>query len=400
MNLIHRYSNKEVSFRYNGKNLYFFLSQSLFSSFDIDRGSRLLLKTLVKPDHPIPEEARVLDIGCGTGVIGISLKAAFPSFKVTMQDRDALAVYFTGENARRNSIDNVILRTGLAFQNLPGKSYDLIVSNLPAKAGAPVLKEFISKALAFLSGNGLCAVVVVSPLKAFIGKTVKETGGEIVFSEDTADYSVFHFVRKAGALYEGSRDFSLIPYIRTRENFKAENIGYSLETAYNLPGFDTLPYDALLTAYLAGTVNLSGNIFFWNPGQGHIPMIILSKSRSRAESITLASRDTLQLEISALNCEESNPGIPVKTFAEPDLLAAAGAGIYEGYVINLTGSGERKLLPALLSEVLKSASDGGILAITGKSSILSEISGEHRGWKLKGSKKYRGFRILIFKKGK
>ena len=400
MNIIQQYSNKEVSFRYNGKNLHFFLSQALFSSFDIDRGSRLLLKTLVKPPRQIPEDAKVLDMGCGTGVLGISLKTAFPLYSITMQDRDALAAYFAGENAKRNGLKNIPVVTGLAFQNLREDTFDLIVSNLPAKAGAPVLREFLAKTLAFLSPEGLCAVVVVNPIADFVKETIENLGGAITYSEENRDYSVFHFTGIHTNFSPADREFSLAPYIRNTQDFKAEGITYTLKTAYNIPGFDTVPYDSLLTVYAAEKRMISGNIFVWNPGQGHIPLILLSADSSRVQNLTLASGDSLQLEVSLENCRNFFPGIPVETSTAPDIFTALERRNYDSFIINQAAPENRKILPSIIDTVFHAAAESGTLVLTGKSAILSEISRDHHGWKLAGSKKYRGFRILILKKGK
>ena len=47
---------------------------------------------------------RVLDIGCGVGVLGLSLKKRLPAIEVELRDRDALALLFTGSNGLRNGI--------------------------------------------------------------------------------------------------------------------------------------------------------------------------------------------------------------------------------------------------------------------------------------------------------
>jgi 16S rRNA G1207 methylase RsmC len=100
------YSNREVPFRFRGIDFRFALSLGLFSSADIDRGSRLLLKVLSRlldesPSGGLPPR-RVLDAGCGIGVIGICaaralMAAGSPPLAVRAQDRDELARIFSGE---------------------------------------------------------------------------------------------------------------------------------------------------------------------------------------------------------------------------------------------------------------------------------------------------------------
>lgn len=80
----------------------------------------------------IPSDARILDIGTGSGCIAISLSKAFPNAKVTAWDvsEDALCI------ARRNNDDLqasvcFVKQDVLAWRGDGGQYYDVIVSNPP-----------------------------------------------------------------------------------------------------------------------------------------------------------------------------------------------------------------------------------------------------------------------------
>ena len=80
----------------------------------------------------IPSDARILDIGTGSGCIAISLSKTFPNAKVTAWDvsEDALCI------ARRNNDDLqasvcFVKQDVLAWRGDGGQSYDVIVSNPP-----------------------------------------------------------------------------------------------------------------------------------------------------------------------------------------------------------------------------------------------------------------------------
>lgn len=80
----------------------------------------------------IPSDARILDIGTGSGCIAISLSKAFPNAKVTAWDvsEDALCI------ARRNNDDLqasvcFVKQDVLAWRGGGGQCYDVIVSNPP-----------------------------------------------------------------------------------------------------------------------------------------------------------------------------------------------------------------------------------------------------------------------------
>ncbi len=403
MTTLDYHSNKEVSFRFNGENLSFFLSQSLFSSYDVDEGSKLLLKTLVQK-HTVPPDGSILDAGCGTGVLGLSLKKSFPGTSVTLQDRDALAVYFTQINAEKNGISGVEVRTALAFTKLSGEPYDLIVANLPAKAGTPVLKHFLSEILRHLSQQGTGAVVVVSPLREITETALQELHADIHYREDTGSYTVFHFMRgeQSGSSPEGGGE-PLAPYIRHTDSYTAGSTTYSLTTVFGLPGFDTLPYEAVLTASLPSRYTPSGDILIWNPGQGHYPAILLSSFPGSIKHLTLVSRDILQCEISAYNSRALSKTLTLETQYHPSLLTALH-GKHQGkkscswIVAYLSEPAEKKMLPAIIAEAQTVLSTGGILVCAGKSSLLSPLSKGHPGYIPVFSRKYRGFRIVMLQK--
>ncbi len=403
MTILDYYSNKEVSFRFNGKSLSFFLSQSLFSSFDIDEGTKLLLKTLSR-NSAVKPGISILDAGCGTGVLGLSLKKSIPECAVTLQDRDALASYFTQMNAEKNGISDIAIHTSLAFTCPSDKKYDLIVSNLPAKAGIPVLKHIMEKLLFHLTGQGTGAVVIVSPLREHLEKILAGLPAAVSFREDTKDYSVFHVTKTDGAeSLPEPEEGPLIPYIRRTASYTIGISTYPLTTVYGLPDFDTPPYDAVLCASALTRRKPEGNIFIWNPGQGHSAALLVSNTGKEIQTFTLASRDVLQCEISAYNIKELKPSITIQTEYCPAPLSALWKKqkdnkSYAWMMFSLSEPVEKKMIPAILSETEKVLLPEGFLVFTGKSAHLSLLSKEHPKYTVIFSRKYRGFRILMLQK--
>ena len=78
-------------------------------------------------DHPA---SRILDLCCGSGCIGLSLKAACQDASVTLSDLSAGALAVASENAHRLSL-NVVLHQGDLLDGFPPDSFDLIVCNPP-----------------------------------------------------------------------------------------------------------------------------------------------------------------------------------------------------------------------------------------------------------------------------
>ena len=129
------------------------MSQFLFSSFSIDSGSNLLIKAIADNIN-IQGLSGVLDIGCGTGVLGIALKKINENISLYALDRDSIAVNFTEYNLKVNDLNNNHVEGGLAFPETGSILFDLIVSNLPAKAGLPVLEYIITNAPEYLKHRG------------------------------------------------------------------------------------------------------------------------------------------------------------------------------------------------------------------------------------------------------
>ncbi|GGD62071.1 class I SAM-dependent methyltransferase [Lacimicrobium alkaliphilum] len=76
----------------------------VFSSGSLDPATRMLLENL----HPVPK-GRVLDFGCGAGVIGCYLGLENPQAEVVMADVSALALYCAEKSATNNGIKATVI---------------------------------------------------------------------------------------------------------------------------------------------------------------------------------------------------------------------------------------------------------------------------------------------------
>lgn len=75
----------------------------------------------------------VADIGCGSGVIGLSLALAWPEAEVTLIDKSPDALALTRENAELLGLEGRRVRflQGDLLAPVAGESFDLIAANLP-----------------------------------------------------------------------------------------------------------------------------------------------------------------------------------------------------------------------------------------------------------------------------
>lgn len=81
-----------------------------------------------------PAQARVVDLGTGSGAIALALKASHPAAQVEALDLSHAALAVAQDNARRLGLD-VAFHQGDWWQPLAGQQFDLIVSNPPYIAG-------------------------------------------------------------------------------------------------------------------------------------------------------------------------------------------------------------------------------------------------------------------------
>lgn len=79
---------------------------------------------------PLPESQRVLDMGCGSGVLGLTLAAAKPGWDVTLADVSADALSLARENAAKLEVSNAAFVESDLFSAVDG-AFDGIVANLP-----------------------------------------------------------------------------------------------------------------------------------------------------------------------------------------------------------------------------------------------------------------------------
>ncbi|WGE35987.1 16S rRNA (guanine(1207)-N(2))-methyltransferase RsmC [Actinobacillus genomosp. 1] len=129
------------SYRLHDLNI--FALPAVFSSAELDGGTQLLLSTFNKADRL---KGKVLDLGCGAGVIGASLKHHFEKIKLTMSDIHAMAL----ESSRRTLAENALEGTVVAsdvFSHIEER-FDLIVSNPPFHDGIDTAYQAVENLIA------------------------------------------------------------------------------------------------------------------------------------------------------------------------------------------------------------------------------------------------------------
>ncbi len=354
------YGTKRVDFRFRGRTLTLALSHALFSSADVDTGTRLLLKELSRrwdedaaAGRALPRS--VLDAGCGVGVIGIAAAAALAAegvrdLRVRAQDRDRLAAAFTTANARANGIgEETLAAYAEPLLSAPeGSHWDLILSNVPAKAGEPVLADFFARSARLLTEGGRVLVVVVNPLAAATRKWIAAAGAEVLTEATGPEHTVFGYgasasagaaaaATEAAAEAEAAdpRSAAYGAYRRTAGDFSLEGAPYRIEALHGVADFDEPSRAVALAAKLLLRVgwpraDRAGEegprapaVLIHEADQGHFPAWLVARAAERGEApprLVLAARNVLSLAASAANAANAAAA------GRGGLAAAAGGG--------------------------------------------------------------------------
>jgi len=128
----------------------------VFAQRGIDSGTRLLIEAM-----KVTPTARVLDLGCGYGPIGIVAAKLAVRGSVVLVDSDIRATRLAQRNLELNGVTNAEVILGDGWHDLPAKSrFDLVVSNPPTHSAREVLDDFVEGAYKVLRPRGQLYMVV------------------------------------------------------------------------------------------------------------------------------------------------------------------------------------------------------------------------------------------------
>lgn len=359
-------------------------------------GTRLLLKAAAR-DPVLARARRVLDEGCGVGVIGLCVAKAFPDAEVVLRDRDSLAVAFTERNRLLNKLRGITawkdpetgaerlarpapkLQWGLLGDGREGGPFDFVFSNLPAKAGAPVLASFFARlggrlegrpggspsggpegaagpgGPALLAPGGRAAVVVVKPLAAAAATWIADAGLAVVSTARGSGHEVYIVERgpranEARSEARGEMGDTAVPpgaepelgaYFRGISRFKLDDVAYRAQGFWGLPEFDTPGFGSSVTAEVLSRVYADkspakaggaqkgerggpmpcADALLIEPGVGHAAIWVARELGP--QRLTAASRDALSLAATGINLA-SLPPRARPAYVSVDALGVAG----------------------------------------------------------------------------
>lgn len=118
------------------------------------------------------DKLRVLDLGCGSGAIGLTIKKLIKDIEVTLLDISKEALEVAKQNAVNLGLDVTFVESDW-FSNLEITKYDIIVSNPPYIKNDEQIEEIVKNnepALALYGGqDGLdCYKKILSSIKPYL----------------------------------------------------------------------------------------------------------------------------------------------------------------------------------------------------------------------------------------
>lgn len=396
------YYKKDVLFHYNNRELRFRVSQSLFSSQDIDLGTRHLIKSIadVKP----PNCRKILDLGCGYGPIGIAIKTVCPSSEVQMVDKDALALSYCRQNLELNNLSGVKVYASLGYDDVADNDFDLIVSNIPAKVGDRVLTHMLKDSRFYLKHGGRMAIVVIDAIGDYITKELNDPGINIVFTKKWPGYSVFHYEflpTHVSNMTQSPDSFVTGIYDREQKLITRDGISFFIQTTYNLPEFDTISYetDLVLNSLKIFRNKQLNTVLVFNPGQGYIP-VTLSKI-TNVRKICLVDRDMQALKLSQKNLLSN--GYPAENIS---LTHQVGISIHDEESIDcivgvLDKDNNLDVQSLYLQEAASQISKSGIVIFAAGSTMITRLEGllhRQKILQIVARKRSKGKSVIIMKR--
>ena len=164
-------------------NLKFVTDESLLSPNFIDHGTLAMLSVI----DFLPSD-KVLDLGCGYGVVGILAGKLVGEEKVVMCDISERAVECAKKNAALNDVPHIDIRLSDGYENVEENDFTLILSNPPYHADFSVPKKFIEVGFRKLTMGGKI-VMVTKRLDWYQNKLISVFGGVKV--QEIKGYYVF-----------------------------------------------------------------------------------------------------------------------------------------------------------------------------------------------------------------
>ena len=169
---------KIIKYTIQNKKFEFITDNGVFSKSKVDFGTDLMLNEFLKKNRNLKSEGiKILDIGCGYGVVSVILKSFYPEASVTLSDVNERALELSEENLKKYNINGYEIIKSNVFEKIEGK-FDMILSNPPIRAGKDTIFKIYTEAYEHLNKDGefYCVIQTKHGAKSTQKKLVEIVG--------------------------------------------------------------------------------------------------------------------------------------------------------------------------------------------------------------------------------
>ena len=145
---------KEIKYYYLEKEIILYTDNGVFSKNNIDFGTNLLLKNLT-----LKGDETILDMGCGYGIMGISIASIYPNTKVLMCDVNDRAIELVSRGITKNKTKNASVIHSNMYENIDSQ-FSVILTNPPIRAGKKIVHNILLDGYNYLQDNGYLVCVM------------------------------------------------------------------------------------------------------------------------------------------------------------------------------------------------------------------------------------------------
>ena len=188
---------KIINYEIKNEKFEFLTDNGVFSKTKVDFGTDVMLRTFLNENKKL-ENIRILDIGCGYGVVSVVVKRFFEKAKILSTDVNERALELTKKNIQKNNrTDDFEVRKSFVFDNI-SENFDMILSNPPIRAGKQVIFEIYEKSFFHLNKNGkfYCVIQTKHGAKS-TKKKLEELFGNCTTLVIEAGYRIFRCVKNS-----------------------------------------------------------------------------------------------------------------------------------------------------------------------------------------------------------
>lgn len=174
----------------NEMELKFHTNDKVFSPKAIDIGTKSMLSIV-----SFAPTDKVLDLGCGYGVVGIYAGQFVGPSQVTMSDISEDALKLAKENVLLNNMDGIKIVKSNGLDDIDDSDFTLILANPPYHEDFSVPKNYIEKGFKKLTVGGKLYLVTKRKewykkklINVFGGTKIHEIDGYYVFEAERREY--------------------------------------------------------------------------------------------------------------------------------------------------------------------------------------------------------------------